>query len=154
MISDSEKQTCLIAAGLIKKYQHESATKCLILALRGDLGSGKTVFAKGVAEALGIKKIIRSPSFIIQREFSFEIDKVKGNFVHFDLWRMESEEEVKKLKIEDSIKPGNVILIEWAEKMGTIAERLNGLNEAKVITVKIGFIDEIKRKLEIETKRD
>jgi len=154
MISDSEKQTRLIAAGLIKKYRRELKAKCLIFTLRGDLGSGKTVFAKGVAEALGIKKIIRSPSFIIQREFSYENEGVKGNFVHLDLWRMESKAEVKKLKIENSIKPGNVILIEWAEKMGAIAEKLNGLNEAKIIAVKIGFVDETKRKLEIETKRD
>lgn len=150
MISDSEKQTRLIAAGLIKKYQHELTTKCLIFTLQGDLGSGKTVFAKGVAEALGIKKIIRSPSFIIQREFPYQNKGVKGNFVHLDLWRTGSETEVKKLKIEDSIKPGNVILIEWAEKMGTILNKLIDLNSVIITSVKISHLKETSRKIEIE----
>ncbi|HNP89236.1 MAG TPA: tRNA (adenosine(37)-N6)-threonylcarbamoyltransferase complex ATPase subunit type 1 TsaE [Candidatus Woesebacteria bacterium] len=152
MISDSEKQTRLIAAGLVKKYRRELKAKCLIFTLRGDLGSGKTVFAKGVAEALGIKKIIRSPSFIIKREFSFGIDKVKGNFVHFDLWRMESEEEVRKLKIEDSIKPGNVILIEWAEKTSRLLKKILSDKETVVFTIKISETKENFRKIRILVK--
>ena len=148
MISNSEKQTKKIAAELVKKNVNLLKEKCLVIALEGDLGAGKTVFAKGVAEALGIKKVIRSPSFIIQREFPYQLEIIGGNFVHIDLWRIGSEEEVKKLRIEESIKPGNVILIEWAEKMGD-REIIFRKKNIILIKIKISSVNETTRNFQL-----
>lgn len=152
MISDSEKQTKEIAANLIGKYLTELNQYCLILALSGDLGTGKTVFAKGIAEALGIKKVIRSPSFIIQKEFPFEMAGIRGNFVHIDLWRMENEKETAKLKIEEWVKPKNVILIEWQEKMGISRKKMAAMKDSFFLKIKFTFIDKNTRTIEIETE--
>lgn len=152
MISTSEIETKKIANQLLDKYKKELEDKCLIFALEGDLGSGKTIFAKGVAEALGIKKVIRSPSFIIQREFPYKIDNLNGNFVHIDLWRMENEREVEKLKIEGLVKPGNVVLIEWAEKMGSLLNKITKIENSLVLRVKLRYINEKTRKIETEVE--
>lgn len=152
MISTSERQTKEIAAQLVKKYKNLLENKCLIFALEGDLGAGKTIFAKGVAEALGIKKVICSPSFIIQREFPFNFENINGNFVHIDLWRMESEEEVEKLKVEELIKPGNVILVEWAEKMVRMLEKLKNNQQIVLLSIKMSHLKNTFRKIEIETE--
>ena len=148
-ISSSETQTKKIAAELVEKYAGLLKDKCLIFALEGDLGTGKTVFAKGVAEALGIKKVIRSPSFIIQREFSYQLDDISGNFVHIDLWRMENELEVEKLKIGEVVMPGNVILIEWAEKMAAELKRFAKNKQKVSFSVKISYLKNTFRKIEI-----
>lgn len=84
-----------------------------ILALSGDLGSGKTTFVQGFAEGLGIKQQIISPTFILLRKYG-------NNFFHLDLYRLEEnvEQEVKNLGIEDIWQdPNNIVVIEWAEKI-------------------------------------
>lgn len=150
LISYSEKETKKFAADLIKEFQNQLNKKCLILALEGELGIGKTVFAKGVAEALGIKKVVRSPSFIIEREFPYKLFKISGKFVHIDLWRIESEKEIEKLKIERHFQPGNVILIEWAEKIKKFLSQIKKRSTVVVVLVRLIYVDEKARKIEIE----
>ena len=94
---------------------------CLI-ALYGELGSGKTTFTQGLAEGLGIKRRIISPTFIIVRNYELGIKNQelgRINLYHIDLYRIESEEDVESLGIEEIVKdPRNVVVIEWAEKLG------------------------------------
>ncbi|MDO8504037.1 MAG: tRNA (adenosine(37)-N6)-threonylcarbamoyltransferase complex ATPase subunit type 1 TsaE [bacterium] len=88
-----------------------------ILALTGELGSGKTTFVQGLAEGLGVGNRIISPTFILVREYS-----IKGKkFYHIDLYRLEGnlEQEIKNLGLEDIwSKRDNIVVIEWAEKIG------------------------------------
>jgi tRNA threonylcarbamoyladenosine biosynthesis protein TsaE len=88
----------------------------LILALTGNLGSGKTTFVQGVAKGLGIKQRILSPTFIIMRQYD---TKEKGDFYHIDLYRLDKnvEEEMRNLGAGDIFKDkDNIAIIEWAEK--------------------------------------
>ena len=149
MISNSEKQTKKIAQELIEKYKNYLEEKCLILALEGDLGTGKTVFAKGAAEALGIKKVIRSPSFIIMREFPYALRTSKGKFYHLDLWRMESEKEILSLRIRDLIKPENILVIEWAEKMAKLWPKILNRQKNLLVKIEIKSVGRSKREIEI-----
>ena len=85
----------------------------LVIALTGNLGSGKTTFVQGFAKGLGIKQRIISPTFILMRKYG-------ENFYHVDLYRLEGniESEVRNLGIEDIWKdPKNIVVIEWAEKI-------------------------------------
>ncbi len=87
-----------------------------LLALTGELGSGKTTFAQGLAKGLGIKQRIISPTFIFMRKY----DLGSKNFYHVDLYRLEDnvEREVRNLGIEEIWNnPENMIVIEWAEKI-------------------------------------
>ena len=85
-----------------------------IVALTGELGAGKTVFAKGVAEGLGVTGEVVSPTFTLQR--TYQGLKVLH---HFDLYRIEDEEELHHIGFYDTLGDG-VCVIEWAER----AERI------------------------------
>lgn len=92
-----------------------------IVALRGDLGSGKTTFVQGFAEGLGITKKIISPTFIIMRTYEVG-DKIKDlgfkNFYHVDLYRVENERDVEGLGLFEIMNdPENIVVIEWPEKI-------------------------------------
>ncbi len=114
-----------------------------ILALTGELGSGKTTFAQGLAKGLGIKQRIISPTFILVRKYDLE----SKNFYHIDLYRLETEieREVRNLGIEEIWDDSeNIVVIEWAEKIkkmipenATWIEFKNlGENERKIKTSK------------------
>ncbi len=115
-ITDSKEETQEIAKNFIKKIMEGD-----IVALYGDLGSGKTTFVQGLARGFGIKKRIISPTFIIVRSYKigskYQVLSIKY-FYHIDLYRIESLNDVKNLGIEDIINNSqNIVAIEWAEKM-------------------------------------
>lgn len=86
-----------------------------VVCLYGDLGSGKTTFTQGLAEGLGIKNRIISPTFVIIRSYKLEF----RSFYHIDLYRTETEQDLEGLGIEEIIKnKNNIVVIEWAEKLG------------------------------------
>lgn len=87
-----------------------------ILALVGDLGTGKTTFMQGLAKELGIKKQIISPTFILMRTYQISDEK---NLYHLDLYRFEKnvDQELINLGITDIWeRPENIVVIEWADK--------------------------------------
>ncbi len=109
----------------------------LIIALTGDLGSGKTTFTQGFAEGLGIKDRVISPTFILMRKYQ--------NFYHLDLYRLETEieKEMENLGITDIWKDEkNVMIIEWAEKIKNLLPK-------ETIWIKFENLGEEKRKITI-----
>ena len=106
-ISHSEKETKNLAKKLAKKLTG-------VIALIGELGSGKTTFAQGFAAGLGIKEKIISPTFVLIRQH--RIPKTEKTLYHIDLYRI--EEDFSKLGLKEILEnPNNIILIEWAEKL-------------------------------------
>lgn len=84
-----------------------------VLALRGDLGAGKTHFVKGVAAGLGADPHeVTSPTFTLVHEY------VGGRvpMFHFDLYRLESADEVLRIGLDDYLAESGVVIIEWADK--------------------------------------
>lgn len=88
-----------------------------VLALTGDLGTGKTTFVQGLARGLGIKKRILSPTFIMIRSYAL-CAMPYATFYHIDLYRVEDEKDVEGLGLEEIFAdPDNLVTIEWAEKI-------------------------------------
>ena len=83
-----------------------------VVALYGELGSGKTQVVKGICSGLGIIDIVNSPTFIIVNEYS---SQSKINIFHFDLYRMKSENEIINIGFDDYLNSRGIILIEWPE---------------------------------------
>lgn len=83
--------------------------------LIGELGSGKTIFAKGVASGLGIKSstAVTSPSFTLINEYQGRL-----RLFHIDLYRINRHEELYDLGLEEIMTPANVVMVEWGEKLG------------------------------------
>ena len=86
----------------------------LIVALTGPLGAGKTVFAKGVAEGLGIDpRDVSSPTYVIASEYRVAGG---GRLVHADWYRVGSEDELEEAGLRDWLTPTTVAVIEWADR--------------------------------------
>lgn len=83
-----------------------------VICLSGDLGAGKTVFAKGLAAGLGIAEEVSSPTFTILQSYS------EGRLLlhHFDLYRLSIPEELEDIGFDEVLAEGGVVLIEWAEQ--------------------------------------
>jgi len=107
-----------VAEKILKKENNSKKAK--ILALKGDLGSGKTTFIQGFAKGLGIEEKILSPTFVIFKKF-----KIKNPdfylFYHIDCYRLKNSEDLLTLGFKDFLNnPKNIIAIEWAEKIKDI----------------------------------
>jgi len=83
-----------------------------IVLLCGDLGAGKTVLAKGIARALGVKEEVSSPTYTLVSEYAGRVP-----LVHVDLYRIGSAEEIEGLGLDDLLWGHAVSLIEWGEKL-------------------------------------
>ena len=108
----------------------------LIICLDGELGSGKTVFTKGIANALGIDETITSPTYTIIKEYNGELP-----LYHMDVYRLDGN--IDGTGIEEYFNKGGVVVIEWADTIKNIlpAERLD---------IKFKVLDENKRLLIFE----
>jgi tRNA threonylcarbamoyladenosine biosynthesis protein TsaE len=82
-----------------------------IVLLNGDLGTGKTVFAKGFGDGVGVKENINSPTFTIMQVY----DTGRLPLYHFDVYRIGDIEEMEEIGYEDYFFGEGVCLIEWAE---------------------------------------
>ena len=106
----------------------------MIICLDGDLGSGKTVFTKGFAQALGIDENITSPTFSIIKEYN----SGEMPLYHMDVYRLDGK--IDGVGIEDYFNKNGIVIIEWADTIKNYlpAERLD---------IKIKVIDEDTRVL-------
>lgn len=114
IITKSSKETQELGGKLAQKYQDGG-----ILALFGDLGAGKTTFTQGFAEGLGIKGRVISPTFIVMRQYP--LPKNQAHFYHIDLYRLDQINQLEEIGLSEIFaNPQNVVLIEWAEKLGSL----------------------------------
>jgi tRNA threonylcarbamoyladenosine biosynthesis protein TsaE len=86
-----------------------------VLYLQGELGTGKTTFARGFLRALGVKAAVRSPTYTLLELYSAPPLTV----VHLDLYRLDEPQELEALGLRDWARPGHLWLVEWPEKAGT-----------------------------------
>jgi tRNA threonylcarbamoyladenosine biosynthesis protein TsaE len=87
-----------------------------VIALSGDLGAGKTSFARGVLAGLGFAEEAPSPSFALV--IPYAPPDVRLPVWHVDLYRLDDENEVEQLGLDDALSD-SVLIIEWPERMGT-----------------------------------
>ena len=114
------------------------AAPCQVVTLVGDLGTGKTVFTRGIARALGISAPIQSPTFTIVREYRGEL-----RLCHFDLYRVTEAEELYEIGFEDYLDDDTVAVIEWADMFPEVIPK-------KAVRVTIGYCPDGRRRIETE----
>lgn len=177
LVSNSEIETQRLARFLLAKFVKKNSGRPLVFLLEGDLGAGKTIFAKGLGKALKVKEEVVSPTYIISYEYKiddpFKLLKVEQEsngfdinesclnitkddnqpsstdhkFIHLDLYRIENLEELKEINFLEQIYRGNIYAVEWPTRMG--AEIISALKSiAEIIFVRIKTLSETQREIE------
>lgn len=137
LTTNSPNQTINLAQTLMLKNWNALQKQPLIFLLIGELGSGKTQFAKGIGKFLQIRDTIASPTYTIQKEYNYDYHHVKGRFLHLDTWRLQTIEELDQLNLLSYLKPKSILAIEWADRALKPMLQLAKKAQAKIITVKI-----------------
>lgn len=116
--------------------------RATVVALKGELGAGKTNLAQAVGEILGVKENMHSPTFVIEKIYDIDFQGFK-ELIHIDAYRIEKEDELLHLGWNEILKePTNLILIEWPENVP-------GLIPEDATRVNLTVIDENTRDIEI-----
>jgi tRNA threonylcarbamoyladenosine biosynthesis protein TsaE len=121
-----------------------TAQSGLVIALSGDLGTGKTQLVKGLARGLGVTARVHSPTFTLVNEYGGGRLKL----FHLDLYRLETPAQILSAGVEEFLEPDGVAVIEWAERL--VNEELRMKNEEtnqRMIFVRIEIISEAERKI-------
>ena len=109
----------------------------MVVALIGELGAGKTTLAKGIARGLEVPDLVHSPTFTLIHEHKGRIP-----VYHFDLYRLDTIEQIEDLGYEDYFHGPGVTIVEWAEKIQALLPEdhleicITGEDEARTFTLR------------------
>jgi tRNA threonylcarbamoyladenosine biosynthesis protein TsaE len=106
VVTETSKSTRMLARRLA-----EYMNFCGTVALTGDLGAGKTVFAKGLAEALGVRIPVKSPSYNVCLTYEGE----HASFVHIDAYRLKSADDYDSLLVDEIVPDPKLVCVEWPQ---------------------------------------
>lgn len=116
---DSEGALNALAAHVARRWR-DASPATLVLALRGDLGAGKTSFVRALLRGLGYTARVPSPTYTLLEHY--RVDGI--NVVHLDLYRLADPEELEPLGIRDWLaEPGTWLAVEWPERAPQLASR-------------------------------
>jgi len=121
--TNTSEETMALGARLVEALSKEEGMRgtSTILALSGDLGAGKTVLTKGIAQALGVEASVTSPTFVLQKRYALPEGAAWKRLIHIDAYRLESAQEFEGIGWHDiATDPGNLIVVEWPEQAGGV----------------------------------
>lgn len=107
--TESAEQTRTLAAELAAVLPPDT-----VLALHGDMGVGKTTFVQGLAQGLGVREHVTSPTFAIYSVYQGAARRL----VHLDAYRLEKEAQIESLLLDEFLVSPFVLAVEWPEKTG------------------------------------
>lgn len=137
-VSHSPRETEKIGLRLAKKMGRNR-----IVALVGDIGGGKTYFAKGFAKGLGVRGVVNSPTFVLMKTYRVPGKKLRL-FCHVDAYRLRKVGELLEVGLREYLdRPDAIVLIEWANKLKRLLHKL------PLIEVKFTYAGPKKRIIEI-----
>ena len=110
-----------------------------LVALIGDLGTGKTCLTQGIARGVGVypNQIVNSPSYTLINEYAGKIP-----IYHIDLYRLQNHDELLDLGLDEYMEGNGICIIEWAEKLGSLK-----ISHTKI---QITWLSEMTREIEIQ----
>ncbi|MEA5153002.1 MAG: tRNA (adenosine(37)-N6)-threonylcarbamoyltransferase complex ATPase subunit type 1 TsaE [Oscillospiraceae bacterium] len=106
-ITESEHETEQLGRGFAEKLPGGT-----VVAMYGELGSGKTAFVRGMAKGMGLDCRVSSPTFTIVNEYLGDRE-----LIHFDMYRLSSADELFEIGWEDYLSRGAVCAVEWSENV-------------------------------------
>ena len=110
-----------------------------VILFKGEMGGGKTTLIRALTEAIGSDDLVSSPTFSIVNEYHFD----RGSIFHFDMYRIDNENEITNIGFDEYLEFGSWVFIEWPEKIpNLLPEKFSKLH--------INIIDNNNRKLTLE----
>lgn len=109
-ITDSTEETEAVGRSLAKKIEECGISRAFI-AMRGEMGVGKTAFVRGFASELGISNV-KSPTYTFVNEY-----RGRKNIYHFDMYRIESEDDLYSIGFDDYVDRDGFCIAEWSENV-------------------------------------
>lgn len=114
-----------------------------IIALKGELGSGKTCFAKGMARGLGVKEELTSPTYTIISEYEYTSPQGEAvPFYHIDAYRLKGPDDFLAIGGEEILYGNGISIVEWSERIEALIPR-------EAINIEIKIIEDDKRLIKI-----
>lgn len=135
--SKSTEETKRIAGQLSLQHWDKVGKNGLVFALDGPLGAGKTVFAQGVAQFLGITERLTSPTYSYVQEYDFARHQTKGLLYHCDLWKIDSPEACKRLELETLFGQNTIVVLEWFAQVENYIQSLLAKNNSKLVRIRL-----------------
>ena len=128
VVTDSPQKTVSLGKQFVRCLNRKD-----VVLLQGPLGAGKTTFMKGIVEGFGIRTNVRSPTFVLMREYKNRT----LTLYHIDLYRL-TRDDFFQLGFGDYLyAPGTIVVIEWGEKLGSLIP--------SCVKVEFSYKDETKR---------
>lgn len=104
-------------ARFLLQFQIKPTTQASVLALYGNLGAGKTALTKLLAQELGVREHVTSPTFVIQKSYPTAHSRIR-TLVHIDAYRLGTSAELATLGFKELLgDPRNLVVVEWAERV-------------------------------------
>lgn len=152
LVSKSPSETFHFGEVFAHRLLSEKLSESVVILLYGPMGSGKTELAKGIAQGLGVKQSILSPTYAIAREYPYDSALGKRIFLHADLWRMKSSQELLDVNFPILSSKLGVAVIEWADMFEAELRSMLSQMKVHVIHIHCQYGDsESERKLSIES---
>lgn len=135
--TNNAEETEKVGFSLAEKIDTDARTRAFI-ALRGEMGVGKTAFVRGFASYFGIKGV-KSPTYTVVNEHTG-----KRKIFHFDMYRIESEDDLYSIGFDEYVESDGICIVEWSENISEFIP-----DDALTVTISRVEGDESKRKIEI-----
>jgi tRNA threonylcarbamoyladenosine biosynthesis protein TsaE len=118
LVSRNPEDTRAIAAKLAQRVRAAMpGAQATVIALRGELGAGKTTFVQGFADAIGVVQTPKSPTFTLMK--SYAVPSTPYSVWHLDCYRLKGREDLTTLDMHLVLSdPRNIVLVEWPERIG------------------------------------
>lgn len=138
--SNSPEDTARIAAEIATQLRAGD-----IILYEGDMGAGKTTFTKGLAAALGITDPVTSPTFALVNEYT----EGRLPLFHFDLYRIDSYDDLYAIGFLDYLDRGGIIAAEWSENIEGLEQELSGDSTRTILKIRIEKSGESERRIKV-----
>lgn len=139
IITKNVEQTLQLGQEIAKKLRGGQT-----ILLYGDLGSGKTTLAQGIAKGLGVKGHVTSPTFLIIKRYALEEREEEEMLYHIDAYRLQGEEDAQGLGLAEIFADKkNIVICEWPERLGRLLP-------SESLSVYCEFVEENTRKYKIK----
>lgn len=151
--SNSVEETIEIGESLMSELLNEYEDGPIVILLNGELGAGKTHLTKGLARAVKIPNMIKSPTYTYVSEYkpSNKMEPKLSKFYHFDAWRIQTKTDLEYLRFYDWFRGNNIIVMEWPSVAIALDEEF--FKTIQYYYIEFVILDNDRREIKVFRKR-